>query len=242
MRSFGKHLLALAMAAAMVFTLAGCDDGGLSTDDATTCVQVELDTTYKGEFDGFLDFYSNVDASDAREQYSYQMEWAAQQYLYMYGLTDPEDTSSTLEADEMTTARAEDLFADIYAKSNYEVVSATKQDDGTFSVKLLVRPIDVIVQLDDSIEEFMDEFYTQFDNVDTDAMTDEEFVEWYTGAYADRYYEAILDLLESKIDGIDYGEEKSIVIQVQQDPEDESLFISAEDLNNLDDLILDWNL
>ena len=50
----------------------------------------------------------------------------------------------------------------------------------------------------------------------------------------------MLDLLEAQIPNIGYQDEKSIVIQVQQD-EDGSLFISNEDWQNLDALIIDYS-
>ena len=51
--------------------------------------------------------------------------------------------------------------------------------------------------------------------------------------------DTLLNILEEQIPDIGYKEEKSIVIQVQQD-EDGSLYISSEDLQNLDRLIIDY--
>ena len=65
MKTIRTRIPALAMAAAMTLSLSACSGGGLTTDDASKCVQVELDATYKGSFAGFVDFYSNVTTVDA---------------------------------------------------------------------------------------------------------------------------------------------------------------------------------
>ncbi len=238
-RSFSR-LGILFLALSLVFSLSACGGGGkLSTKDASTCVQVEMDATYKGQFDGYLDFYSNVDRSDAVAQHNANLEAEAEYFLNLYGLPQAEDDTSTIPAGDLLAKRARDLFADIYAKASYEILSSTEQDDGTFAVKVSVEPIDIIHLVDADFEDAFAPFWEKFENVDTASMTEEEYIEWYEGAFADAYYEALLDLLEDEIPNIGYLEEKSIVVQVQQD-EDQSLFISQEDSSNLDWLVIDY--
>lgn len=238
-RSTVKRLAALLLSLSLVFALTACDNGGLSTKDASKCVQVEMDTTYKGEFSGFLDFYSNVERSDAQEQYDTKIENEADYFLSLYGMPDPYDDSETIEADELTAKRARDLYKEIYAKAEYEVMPSTKQEDGTFAVKVTVQPLDIIHLVDEAYDDAFDAFYEKFDSVDVESMTDEEYAAWYTDAFTPAYYDALLDLLEEQIPNMGYLDEKSIVIQVQQD-EDGSLFISNDDLSNLDWLLIDY--
>ena len=199
-----KRIFTLALAAGMALSLTACRTDGLSTDDALKCVQVEMDTTYKGDFKGFVEFYSNVDTDDAKEQYD------------------------------------EKLYEQIYAKSDYTVASASKQDDGTFSVKVNIKPINILTLVMDNMESHFADFTAKYDALDLDSMSDEEFLNWYRTVYAPDYYDTLLDLLEAQIPNIGYEDERSIVIQVQQS-EDGSLYISTDDLRNLDNLIMDYS-
>lgn len=235
-----NRIPALVLCGAMLLTLCACGGKGLTTEDASKCVQVEMDATYKGKFDGFVDFYSNVTTSDAKEQYDSKVEYEAQYFIDMYGVPDLEDTSLTLEPSELQAKRSRDLYKDIYAKADYTIVSSSKQDDGTFAVKVNVKPIDVIKLVDDNFDAGFEAFWTKFDAVDTESMSDEEFANWYTKTFAGEYYDTLLDLLEEQIPNIGYTDEKNIVIQVQQS-DDGSLFISNEDFSNLDWLIIDYS-
>ena len=243
MKTIRTRIPALAMAAAMTLSLSACSGGGLTTDDASKCVQVELDATYKGSFAGFVDFYSNVTTEDAKKQYDANVEGESRNFINMYGLPSYEDTNTVLEASEMQMNRAKELYKDIYAKADYSITSTNKQDDGTFAVKVNIKPMDIIKLVDDNFEEGFAEFDAKFsaiaDQVNT--MEEDEFLTWYTETYAREYYDTLLDVLEEQVPNIGYLDEKSIVIQVQQS-EEGALFISDEDFRNLDWLIIDYNM
>lgn len=236
-----KHILTLSLAALMILGLAGCRDGDkISTEDAKKCVQIEMDTTYKGQFSGFVEFYSNVTTSDAREQYDSKIEYEAEYFMGIYGIPSPEDQNTTLTPSDMQLHQARELYKQIYAKADYTVASSSKQDDGTFAVKVNVRPLDIIKLVDDNFEDGFEAFWAKFDNVDVDSMSDDEYIDWYTNVFAPEYYDTLLNLLETQIPNIGTLAEKNIVIQVQLS-EDGSLFISNEDFSNLDWLIIDYN-
>ena len=240
--SLTRRLFAGVMALAMTLSLTACGGGGLSADDATQCVQVELDATYQGQYDGFVDFYSNVTTEDARKQHNDNVEGEALIFLDNFGPESLTDSSAVVEASDMQLHRAKELYEKIYAKAEYSIASTTKQDDGTFAVKVNIKPLNILHLLSDNAEAGFKDFWTKFDAVDTDSMSEEQFVSWYENTFAAEYYDTLLDLLEEQIDNMDYMEEKSIVIQVQQDEEDESLFFSQEDWSNLDYLIIDYNI
>ena len=243
MKTRMNRLSALVLAGAMLLTLASCRTSGLTTEDASKCVQVEMDATYKGEFKEFMDFYSNVTTEDAKAQYDSKIEYEAGYFMEMYGVPSVEDTSLILEPSEMRAKRSRDLYKDIYAKADYSITSTSKQDDGTFAVKVNIKPMDIIKLVDDNFEEGFAEFDAKFsaiaDQVNT--MEEDEFLTWYTETYAREYYDTLLDVLEEQVPNIGYLDEKSIVIQVQQS-EEGALFISDEDFGNLDWLIIDYNM
>ena len=238
-----KRILILTLTVLLAFGLSACRDlsGGITTEDAKQCVQVEMDTTYKGDFAGFVDFYNNVTTSDAREQYDANVEGEAALFLDSMGVPTLEDQNKRVPASDLQVHRAKELYEKIYAKSDYSIVSSSKQDDGTFAVKVSIRPLDVFDLLNEDYDSGFEAFWAKFDAVDTDSMSDEEFATWYTETFAKEYYDTLLNLLEEQIPDIGYKDAKDIVIQVQQ-AEDGSLFISTEDLQNLDRLIIDYTL
>ena len=240
MKTACKSLLALGMALSMLFALTACDDGGLSKEDASKCIQVEMDTTYKGEFDGFLDYYSNMTKSDALDQYTNNLTGEVSNFLYMFGLDDPNGVEAYLSPSDGLVSRAEELYKEIYAKSSYEVQPATKQDDGTYAVKVVVQPIDILHQVYEASETYFADFFARYEEVDTDSMSEEEAMDWFVNTYAEDYYATLIDLLESKVPTIGYLDDKSIVIQVDMDDE-YNVLVTDEDWMTLDKLIIDRN-
>lgn len=241
-KTIGTKFFAMALTGAMLLSLAACGAGkGMSTEEASQCVQAELDTTYKGQFQAFVDFYDNVTTEDAKNQYNSNIEGEAYNLLYGLGPEMLDGSGDSVEPSEMQVHQAKEIYKRIYAKADYTVVSSTKQDDGTFAVKVTIRPIDVLHLLSDNYETGFDAFFTKFEAVDTESMSDEEFEDWYLNVFAPEYYDTLLGLLEDQVDNIGYLDEKSIVIQIQQS-EDGSLFFSDEDWVNLDNLIIDYNI
>lgn len=236
-----KRLSALLLAGTMMLSLAACGEKGLTTEDATKCVQVELDTTYKGDFTGFLDFYDNVTKADAQAQYNDNVEWESENFLTSLGPEALDGSGDAVPPSEMQLHRAKELFQDIYAKSDYSITSCTKQDDGTFAVKVTIKPINVIHLFNDNFDAGFEEFFAKYEAVDTESMSDEEFDSWYVNNFASEFYDTLLDVLEAQMADMDYLDAKDIVIQVQQS-EDQSLFISDDDWINLDNMIIDYNI
>ena len=171
-----KRIATLSLALLMALSLAACAGdiglkdvaGGLTTEDASTCVQVEMDTTYKGDFAGFLDFYGNVTTQDARDQYDYTIEAETKIFLSSLGPTSLEDESSAVEPSEMQLHNAKELYKQIYAKSDYTIASSSKQDDGTFAVKVNIKPVALIAAVDACYNEYFDPFWEKFDAVDVE--------------------------------------------------------------------------
>lgn len=231
----------LLLGAVMLLGLSSCGGKGMTTEDATQCVQVEMDATYKGQFQGLVDFYNNVTTEDARNQYNDNVEGEAYYFLYSFGPEAIDGSGDTVEPTDMQLHRAKELYEDIYAKAEYSIASSTKQDDGTFAVKLVIKPMNVLHLLSDNFEKGFEAFWTKFDAVDVDSMSEEEFGTWYEETFAKEYYDTLLDVLEEQIPDIDYMDEKSIVIQVQND-EEEGLSFGDEDWKNLDNMIIDYNI
>ena len=224
---FKKLLACAALAALTALSLAACS--GYSAEDATVLVKGNLDIIYLGEYtDAYL---KNVDATEAEAQEIYQnnLEVESDYFIYYY---DMEEVSDELYQQLV------DLHAEIYSHAQYEVLPAAKQSDGTFAVKVTFRPIDIHVQVGEEWDSFIDGFNADYADVDTAAMTDEEFNAFWL-AYNDDYNRRVIELVRSKLPTLGYGEEESVVIQVAKD---EDGYYTPDDngLNSFDTLLITY--
>lgn len=211
-----KKMAAACLALAMVWVLAGCNESGISTVDATALVKGNLDEIYLGVFDP--DYLKSVDITEnqAEETYLNGLETEAKYCFYYYSYTANGDSSYNYVTDEQLQDMI-DAYKEIYSYSRYTVQPAVKQSDGTFAVKVVFEPLDIHVQVDDEWEQFGEDFFAQYDEVDLEGMSDTEFQTWMEEEFFPTYNQAIIDLVKSKIPTIGYEDETSVVIQVVQD-------------------------
>lgn len=242
MNRFWKRTLAAVLALGMAVSLTACGGGGLSSFDATKYVQGILDENYLGKYDD--DFLEMVDstASEAEEIYAHNLEQESNYFASVFGIEDM--SGDTLDA-------TMELYRKIYANSKYTVDPATKQDDDTFSVKVTVEPIDVFHLVADEFAKLdgdggditspaVKAFSDKYMDIDVNTMTDEQY-ETYLADFETDWTQMILDLTEEKLPDSGYLDAKSILIQVTKD-EDGIWGIPDEDFQNLDWLIIDYNI
>lgn len=204
-----KKTILLVAALALIFALTACSGGGYTAADATAQVKGNLDEIYLGEF--IPEYLQNVGITEkeAQETYESGMEYEAQYFISYYGMENVGDS----QYEEIV-----ELHKDIYSHAKYEVQPATKQSDGTYAVKVVLSPIAIHVQVNDEWESFMDDFWSRYLDDDINSMTEDEYTEWYN-AVSDDYNEAVIDLVQSKLGSVEYGDETSVVIQIVQDDE-----------------------
>lgn len=235
MKKTCKTLAALGLVLAMGLSLTACDNiskvmGGLGGDiDAVAYIQGQMDEMYLGKFDP--DYLKMVEIDEAEAQETYDNNAKVESEFFM----------SYVEIDYPTDefkARLAGIYKEIYKKADYTVVSSAKQDDGSYSVKVTVRPLDIMDLFMEAAPDKVDEYNAQFDDVDTDAMSDEEYNDWYENVYDAGYQTVMADMLESLIPQMGTMEEKSIAVQIEEDPDEGYLSINDESLSNLDALII----
>lgn len=236
MKKRSKTLAALGLLLALGLTLTGCDNisaimGG-GQIDGVAYMQGFLDVRYKGIFDP--EYLKSVDLTEEGAREVYDENAQAETDIFISGFNVEYPT-------EEFKARMAELYKTIYAKSDYTVVSSAKQDDDSYSVKITVRPLDIIQLMDGKLDEFSETFEAKFADVDTDAMTEEEFEDWYENTYDFEYQNGLADLMESLIPEMGYMDEKSIAVQIEKDPDDGYYVINEESFQSLDALIIDYN-
>ena len=226
-----RKLTLLTLTLSLVLCLAGCDllsGGGVTKQDAVDYVKAQMDVIYKGEYQGYLDLVADSTQEECQEAYDSKMTSEAE---YLMGLLAIEYPTEELNA------RFADIYRQIFAKADYTVQEASRMEDGSYSVKVVVKPIDIIDQLNEAWDDFSEDFEARYADVDVESMTDDEYADWYVNTYDADYGQSLADLLESLIPSLGYMEETSILVQVQPD-EDGYYYLSEDDFSNLDWLVV----
>jgi hypothetical protein len=238
MKTHRRTLAALAFALAMSLTLTACDTLNASLGDllgnkldATAYIQGQLDEIYLGKFDlGYLEMVG-ITEHEAQAVYDDGMDVKVDTFIQAFSIEYPTDDFK---------ARMAELYKSLYAFSDYTVISSAQQSDGSYSVKVTVRPLDTIQLMYDAFPDFREEFESKYADTDTDAMSDAEFQDWYENVYDFEYQNGLADLFETLIPKTGTLEEKSIAVQIEKGA-DGYYAINAESFSTLNALIIDYN-
>lgn len=221
-----KNFLALALAALMILSLTACS--GL-TDKATelqmtALVQGNIDELYLGKFDA--DYLKSVNSTEEEAKTFYEEGLAAEAeyFAYYFGIE--------FLTDDLKT-RLMDLYREIYSHSSYTVGAASTLDETTVVVKVDVQPIDIFVQVLDSIEDHVADFHAKYTQDVVDAMDDAAYQ-----AYDAEWADLVIDLVEQKLQTIGHEETTSLAVQVVL--QDETWRISDDSMTNIDTAMITY--
>lgn len=236
MRNRKKKIAATILALCTAFSLSAC--GGLNTSDVTTLVRGNINEIYLGQYDA--DFLKMVESTEAEAEQVYLdgLEVEAEYFAYYWGIVDSGMGELYTDLDESLRSDIVELYKEIYSHTKFEVQSAAEQSDGSFAVKVLVEPIDIMEQaeelyMNDGYEP-LSQFWSKHAETDFSAMTDEEYM-----AYTHEYGEVIVSLVRDQIPNLGYLEQKSQSIQVEQD-EDGLFTINSDDWAIFDSYVISY--
>ena len=222
-----KKITAIAMVLAAIVILSSCSFGGASekmtASSVTELVQGNLDEIYLGEFDDdYLDMV-DITRDEAEEVYITGLEAEAERFASFFAIEYMTDDIKE---------QIVDLLKEIYSHASYTVEEASKLDDTTYAVRVLLEPLDIFQLAYDSYEEALEPLYEKYAGTDISAMTEEEYQ-----VYDAEWAQVMIDLCRDKLPDMGYMDEKSIGIQVIQD--DDGLWtISQDDFYTFDEQVL----
>ena len=217
MKNFKKHVLLLTSALCSVFCLTACG-GGYTEEDCIAQVTGNIDEIYLGVFD--KDYLESVELTEAeaKQYYLDGIEVEAEYFANYWGIVVADYGETYADLDQDLQMEIIELYKEIYNHTKYEVVSAAKQHDGSFSVKVTVDPIDIMQTAYDLYMnngyEPLNAFWEKYENVDFTTMTDEEYL-----AYTNEYGHIIVSLISDQLSDLGYMDQKSLVLQVAEDDE-----------------------
>ena len=211
-------VMALALAAALCLgLLSGC--GSFS---ASELVKSNLDLIYLDQYSDDYLKKVGLDKEQAEQQYEGGLEVEAEYFADLFSIE--LDTCGDEVRQQII-----DLYRQIYTHSKYEVGTESRSGD-TYLVQLTVYPIDIFQKVaDEDTDSFWENMQTRADAGEFADMTDEE----YEVAWA----QAVIDMVATRIDSIDYLDPQTISVQVVKG-EDNVYVIDDSDFNRIDSLMI----
>lgn len=207
-----KCVLAVSLVLAMSFGLTACGNSG--TEQAAALVQGNLDEIYLGRVTE--DYLKLIDGTkeESAQAYLDGLEVEAEYFVNYWGIVESDYGETYANLDEDFQNEVIEMYKEIYSYSKYEVQEAVKQDDDSYSVKVIISPIDIMEQAEDLYlnDEYepLNAFWTKYAEYDFSTMSDEDYM-----AYTHEYGRVIVQMMYDLLPNIGYMDEKSMVLQVE---------------------------
>ena len=209
---------------AAVIVIAAAAAGGIwlymNRFDPEAYVKAVLDVSYKKETEAYEEIVG-VSREEAEAVFEKNLDATMEEF-----------ESSPMPEELKPDYR--ELFGEIAARVNYTVGEAQKEDDGSYTVPVKVKPFMLFADTYDAFQQRAEEYAGQV----TDSVmqggempSDEEM--------QSQVYQIYYDVLSEALDaGLLYGEAQETVLHVRKN-EDGEYEIDAEDMKTLDGLLIE---
>ncbi|MBO4234816.1 MAG: hypothetical protein J5928_00020 [Firmicutes bacterium] len=233
-----KKAIVILLSICMFLGLASC--GGNSGDRIQSLVQGNMDAIYLGNAsDEYIDIIGST-AETQRQNYIEGLNTEAEFFCYYFGIIDSSYDESYDDIKDETKDKIVAMYKQVYDKSKYSTKESVKQSDGSYTVQVTIEPIDIMEQAIDKLlsgtYQPYEDFWTKYEDINTEAMSDEEFNEFYE-KYTDEYANVIIDCILGLLPELGYKDAKTLSVQVQADSDD-IYSINDDDWNKIDDYII----
>lgn len=193
--------------------------------EAESYIEGLLRASYLGQFDSVYLSLSGLSESGARRAYEKRLREAADYFLLIYNVEYPtEEMRRTLM----------DIYAQVYEHLEFQVISSAEAEDGAWSVRLSVSPLNIIRITDAALSATMEPFYEKYPLEVQLAMTDREY------RIMDREWaQLLIGLFRDKAPAAGSLEPRTVLLQPQRTPQ--GVWTVEEDaLSVLDELIIEY--
>ena len=188
--------------------------------DAGEYVQAVLDTSYKNQTDQYVEI-TGISKEDAEQIFSDNLD------ATMAGF-------ESSDMPEELQPEYRELFANIAGKVSYTVGEPKKQEDGTYTVPVIIKPVTLFT---DTYETFQTRAKEYAQEVTDSVMNGEEMP---TDAQMQKQiYQIYYDVLKERVDsGMLYGGARNLELHVTKKGSREFM-IDQEDMDKLDSMLIE---
>lgn len=230
-----KQILLVGIVLCMLFSLAACGSSEINEKDATALVQGNIDEIYLGKTSkAYLELVGSTE-EEAMQAYLNGIEVEAEYFANYWGIVYADYNESYHDLDESLKNEIIDLYKEIYSHSKYEVQPAVKQKDGSFTVEVILYPIDIMEQANNLYlsNEYapLNAFWNKHVDTDFNAISDEEYTD-----YTHEYGQIIVQMIRELLPNLDYTEPQTIVLHIQK--YNDTTHINDDDWANLDSYMI----
>lgn len=214
MKALKKLAVLFAAGTLLTSSLTGCKVIEKAADEiVTSMVQWDLDSAFLNKHNDTYLTLTDITKEEAEEGYWAIIDLDVENFCYYWGIIDGEYVTVE-DLDPKLQDRLVTLMDTISQKVKFEVQSASAMDDSSYSVKVVLSPIDIMEQAsnqyDEETYEPLNKFWTESESLDFEAMSDEEYID-----YCNQYGTIITQMVEELLPNLGYLEEESMLIQVE---------------------------
>ena len=188
--------------------------------DAGEYVQAVLDTSYKNETDQYVEI-TGISKEEAEKIFEDNLD------VTMAGF-------ESSEMPEEMLPKYRELFGEIAGKVSYTVGEPEKQEDGTYTVPVIVKPITLFT---DTYETFQTRAQEYAQEVTDSVMNGEEMPT--DAEMQNQLYQIYYDVLKERVDsGMLYGGARNLELHVTKESSRE-FAIDQDDMDKLDSMLIE---
>ncbi len=223
MKKITALLLSLTTTAGTLMTSCGKVDSNVSGN----YVAAILDASYKNQSKNYIAMTESTE-EEAKEIYDSTVKYFTESIAY-YCEVYPEDISEELNA-EFTSVAAELLY-----KSKYTVASSENGKESCY-VKVSIKPLDILSQLEPDIEACIDEYNLKLEELGEEGLenlSDEQYAE-----LEESYAEGILEALKKCASEPEYKDNVDFTIEIEIDDDGYYAPANEDDWNTIDDYVM----
>lgn len=223
---------ALLLTAGLCLSLAACGGeeakGGQSftTHDVEVYIDGLLQENFLGQADPEYLELVGISAEDVERVYESTLEMDAEYFFRLYDIDHPTDE---------LREEVQELYREIYTHTKYEIVSAAQQEDGSFSVKVDMYPIDIVQTVSEAQDTALADFYEKYPVDTINAMSDKQFE-----ALDREWAKLIVELYRDNMEEIGNMTARSVSVLVEENSEGEYA-LKSEDFTRLSELVIDYS-
>ena len=219
-----RRLAVLLLACLLLAGLTACAGTPLTREEQfSVLVKGNLDEIYRGRANSDYLKLTGTTAEDVKASFERGLDQEAVFFCGYFSISHPSDR---------IIEEIKDLYREIYANSSYTVSKAVRVDDATYTVNVVIQPLDIIQTAIDNHNSALADFFRKYEGVDRKELDGDELAE-----YEEDWAEAIIAMMRGQLTHVTYRDAVTVSVRVEK-TEDGSWQMNAEDLQEIDRLIL----